>query len=314
MNWITATAAALAVVAVVTAPTAFAAEPAQIKNFDVTEVAPGNYVHYGSFEERSPENLGDNANIGFIVGERCVLVVDAGGSLPVGRALRKAIRGLTQVPICHVVLTHVHPDHFFGAAAFLDDGAQFIAHRNYPRQMAARARPYLNYLRRDLGEFAEGSDIVQPTLLVTDRLELDLGGRSVLVQAWPPAHTDDDLTVIDRTTRTFWLADLLFVDHTPVIDATITGFLAVMDDLRKVDAAHYVAGHGRSLAPWPQVLDPQRRYFTVILEETRAAIRNRKTIQQATDEVGLSEAKNWAAFDTFHRRNVTTAYTELEWE
>jgi quinoprotein relay system zinc metallohydrolase 2 len=213
-----------------------------------------------------------------------------------------------------VVLTHVHPDHFFGAAAFLDDKPQFIAHRNYPRQLAARARPYLNYLRRDLGEFAEGSDIVQPTLLVDGRLEFDLGGRSVLVQGWPPAHTDDDLTVFDRTTRTFWLADLLFVDHTPVIDATITGFLAVIDDLRSIDAVHYVAGHGRSQAQWPAVLEPQRRYFTVILDETRAAIRNRRTIQQATEEVGLSEANNWAAFDTFHRRNVTTAYTELEWE
>jgi quinoprotein relay system zinc metallohydrolase 2 len=314
MKRINVTAALLAAVAVVTARTAIAVEPAQIRNFEVTEVAPGNYVHYGSFEERSPENLGDNANIGFIVGERCVLVVDAGGSLPVGRALKKAIRRVTQVPICHVVLTHVHPDHFFGAAAFLDDGAQFIAHRNYPRQLAARARPYLNYLRRDLGEFAEGSDIVQPTLLVDGRLELDLGGRIVVVQGWPPAHTDDDLTVFDRATRTFWLADLLFVDHTPVIDATITGFLAVMDDLRKTDAAHYVAGHGHSQAPWPEVLDPQRRYFTVILDETRAAIRSRKTIQQAIEEVGLSEAKNWAAFDTIHRRNVTTAYTELEWE
>jgi quinoprotein relay system zinc metallohydrolase 2 len=221
---------------------------------------------------------------------------------------------VTQVPICHVVLTHVHPDHFFGAAAFLDCGAQFIAHRNYPRQLAARARSYLNYLRRDLGKLAEGSDVVQPTLLVDGSLELDLGGRSVVVQGWPPAHTDDDLTVFDRATRTFWLADLLFVDHTPVIDATITGFLAVMDDLRRIDAVHYVAGHGRSQVPWPEVLDPQRRYFTVILEETRAAIRNRRTLQQATDEVGLSETKNWAAFDTFHRRNVTTAYTELEWE
>lgn len=315
MNRIQVAAAIIVVaVAVVTARTAIAVEPPQLRNFEVTEIAPGNYVHYGSFEERSQENLGDNANIGFIVGERCVLVVDAGGSLPVGRALKKAIRRVTQAPICHVVLTHVHPDHFFGAAAFLDDGAKFIAHRNYPRQLAARARPYLNYLRRDLGEFAEGSDIVQPTLLVTDRLELDLGGRTVVVQCWPPAHTDDDLTVFDRATRTLWLADLLFVDHTPVIDATITGFLAVMDDLRKIDAARYVAGHGHSQAPWPQVLDPQRRYFTVILEETRAAIRNGKTIQQATDEVGFSEAKNWAAFDTFHRRNVTTAYTELEWE
>ena len=314
MNRIKVAATMFIAVTFVTARTATAAEPAQIGNFEVTQIAPGNYVHYGSLDERSPENMGDNANIGFIVGQRCVLVVDAGGSLPVGRALKNAIRRVTQVPICHVVLTHVHPDHFFGAAAFLDDGAQFVAHRNYPRQLAARARPYLNYLRRDLGGFADGSEIVQPTLLVTDRLELDLGGRTVVVQGWPPAHTDDDLTVFDRTTRTFWLADLLFVDHTPVIDGTITGFLAVMDDLRKVDAAHYVAGHGYSQATWPQVLEAQRRYFTVILEETRAAIRNRKTIQQATDEVGVSEAKNWAAFDTFHRRNVTTAYTELEWE
>ncbi|HKQ24600.1 MAG TPA: quinoprotein relay system zinc metallohydrolase 2 [Burkholderiales bacterium] len=314
MNRIKGTTSMLVTVVVAIARTSIAAEPAQIGNFEVTEVAPGNYVHYGTFAERSPGNLGDNANIGFIVGQRCVLVVDAGGSLSVGRALKTAIRRVTQTPICHVVLTHVHPDHFFGAAAFLDDGAQFVAHRNYPRQIAARARSYLNYLRRDLGAFADGSEIVQPTLLVTDRLELDLGGRTVVVQGWPPAHTDDDLTVFDRATRTFWLADLLFVDHTPVIDGTITGFLAVMDDLRKVDAVHYVAGHGYSRTPWPQVLEAQRRYFSVILEETRTAIRDRKTIQQATDEVGLSEAKNWAAFDTFHRRNVTTAYTELEWE
>ena len=111
-----------------------------------------------------------------------------------------------------------------------------------------------------------------------------------------------------------WLSDLLFVGHTPVIDGTITGFLAVMKNLRNIAAVHYVPGHGRSDLPWPQPLDAQQRYFTVILNETRAAIRSRKTIQQATDEVGLSEAGNWAAFDLFHRRNVTAAYAELEWE
>ena len=283
-------------------------------NFDVSEIAPGNYVHYGSFDERSPDNLGDNANIGFIVGEKCVLAVDTGGSLPVGRALRQAIRRITPLPVCYVVLTHVHPDHFFGAAALLDDHPQFIAHENYPAQLAARARSYVNSLQRDLGEAAAGSQIVRPTLLVRQRLELDLGGRTIVVQAWPPAHTDDDLTVFDTSTRTLWLSDLLFVGHTPVIDGTITGFLAVMKDLRAIAAHHYVPGHGRSDLPWPQPLDAQQRYFTVILNETRAAIRDRKTIQQATDEVGLSEAGNWAVFDLFHRRNVTAAYAELEWE
>lgn len=293
---------------------AIAAAPGSSADFGTVELAPGNHVHYGSFDERSAQNMGDNANIGFIVGNDCVLAVDAGGSLAVGQALKRAIRRVTQKPICYLILTHVHPDHFFGASAFLEDKPQFVAHRNYPRQLAARARSYLNALRRDLGEAAAGSDIVKPTLLVQDRLELDLGGRKVVIQAWPLAHTDDDLTVYDEQTRTLWLSDLLFVGHTPVIDGSITGFLAVMDRLRDIDAVHYVPGHGRSDAAWPAVMGPQRRYFSLILEETRAAIKNKKTIQQATDEVGLSEEKNWVMFDLYHRRNVTTAYTELEWE
>src|SRR5262245_60101392 len=85
-------------------------------DFAIHEIAPGNYVHYGLHEERSPANLGDQANVGFIVGERCVAAIDAGGSLPVGKALRAAIRSVTDLPVCYVILTHVHPDHLLGAA------------------------------------------------------------------------------------------------------------------------------------------------------------------------------------------------------
>ncbi len=306
--------AAAVLIAATAADSPRAAASPVMEDMDVTSVSPGNYVHYGIIGERTPENLGDNANIGFIVGDNCVLVVDAGGSLPVGRALREAVRTVTALPVCFVVLTHVHPDHFFGAAAFRDDHPQFVAHENYPAQLAARARSYSNSLKRDLGPLAEGSDIVKPTVLVADRLELDLGGRKVTIRAWPPAHTDDDLTVYDERTKTFWLSDLLFVTHTPVIDGTVTGFLGVMAQLHEVQADHYVPGHGRSDLPWPLPLEAQRRYLSAILEETRAAIRARKTIQQATDEVGLSEAGNWALFELFHRRNVTAAYAELEWE
>ncbi len=307
--------AAFAFFAVAPINPAIAADLRQMPPVEITEIAPGNYAHFGSFDERAPHNFGDNANIGFIVGEKCVMAVDAGGSAPVGRALRSAIRRVTALPVCYVVLTHVHPDHFFGAAAFLDDQPQFIAHANYPAQLAARSQSYVNSLRRDLGEVvAAESTIVAPALLVSERLEIDLGGRTVVVQAWPPGHTDNDLTVFDVRTRTLWLGDLLFVEHTPVIDSTITGFLGVMQSLRTIAADHYVPGHGRSDLPWPQPLDAQHRYLSVILHETRAALRNRKTIQEATDEVGRSEAGKWAAFELFHRRNVTTAYTELEWE
>src|SRR5689334_15371969 len=144
----------------------------------VSEIAPGNFVHYGSLEERSAANLGDNANIGFIVGSKCVAVIDTGGSFAVGERLQAAIRARTALPICYVITTHAHPDHFFGASAFRGEQPVFAGHENLPRALQQRGRFYLNTLNRDLQDLARGSEVVEPTLLVKERHELDLGGRT----------------------------------------------------------------------------------------------------------------------------------------
>jgi quinoprotein relay system zinc metallohydrolase 2 len=284
------------------------------EGFALHEIAPGNYVHYGVHEERSAGNLGDQANIGFIVGDKCVAAIDTGGSLPVGKALRAAIRRVTPLPVCYVILTHVHPDHLLGAAAFLDDRPQFVGHAQLPRALAARGKFYQKTLQRDLGDLAQGSELVAPTLLVEGEMVLDLGNRPLRVHAWPVAHTDNDLTVYDERTGTLWLSDLLFVDHTPVVDGSILGFLAALEQLRAMPARSFVPGHGRTDLPWPAALDLQVRYLEVIVAETRAALKNKKTIQEAVDMVGTTQEKNWVNFELFHRRNVTAAYTELEWE
>jgi quinoprotein relay system zinc metallohydrolase 2 len=288
--------------------------PAAAAELAIEEIAPGNYVHYGRHEERSRANLGDQANIGFIVGERCAAVIDTGGSLPLGVALRTAIQRTTPLPVCYVVLTHVHPDHLFGAAAFRADQPQYVAHAELPRALAARGKFYSNTLQRDLGDLATGSEVVPPTLLVTDRMTLDLGNRKLEVRAWPVAHTDNDLTVYDERSGTLWVSDLLFIDHTPVVDGSVLGYLKAIDVLAQLPARHYVAGHGRSELAWPQVLAPQQRYLQRLVDETRQALRNRQTIQDAVESVGYAEAGNWVNFELFHRRNVTAVYTELEWE
>jgi len=88
----------------------------------------------------------------------------------------------------------------------------------------------------------------------------------------------------------------------------------VMERLRATEVNHYVPGHGRSSKPWPAVMDPQRAYFELILVETRQAIRDNVRLMDAVNQVAVSDAPNWVNFETYHRRNVTTAYTELEWE
>jgi glyoxylase-like metal-dependent hydrolase (beta-lactamase superfamily II) len=155
---------------------------------------------------------------------------------------------------------------------------------------------------------------VPPTLLVADRLDLDLGGRHVLVRAHGPAHTDNDLTVFDESTRTFWLGDLLFVDRIPVVDGSIVGWLKELGELTAIPADRAVPGHGPVSVPWPDAAEPERRYLGTVERDTRAAIKAGIGIAEAYRHVANSEWAHWLLFDDYHPRNVTASYKELEWE
>jgi quinoprotein relay system zinc metallohydrolase 2 len=284
----------------------------------LAQIASGVFVHTPPVADWAPASGGDVANLGFIVGGRCAAVIDTGGTLDVGRRWKAAIERATRVPICYVINTHVHPDHLLGNAAFRDSaatsGPEILAHARLSASLGARERYIVQALQRDFSLPASEQVIVYPTRGIEGSMDLDLGGRTITLTARATAHTDNDLTVLDRSTRTLFLGDLLFAGHLPVLDGKLRGWLAVMDDLRRQDVAIAVPGHGAVSSSWPGALDAQKRYLDALLSETKAAIAAGATIQQAVDKVGTEAAKPWPLADLFHRRNVTTAYAELEWE
>jgi quinoprotein relay system zinc metallohydrolase 2 len=302
---------AVLVVAVVLGTTASRAETAALP---VTEIASGIFVHNGVHEEASAANEDAIANIGFIIGDDAVAIIDPGGSSAEGNGLRAAIRARTDHRIRYVILTHVHPDHIFGAAAFRDDRPDFVGHAKLPGALAQRGDYYLRRLQSTLGDEADGTEIVVPTVLVTDRLDLDLGHRRLTLRAHGPAHTDNDLTIFDQNTRTFWLADLLFVDRVPVIDGSLVGWLKQLDELTAILADRAVPGHGPVSVAWPAAAEPERRYLEALAHDTRAAIKAGIGIANAYRQVANSERGHWLLFDEYHPRNVTASYKELEWE
>lgn len=280
----------------------------------VAEIAPGVFMYEGAQQEASAANGGAIANIGFIVGRERVAVIDTGGSLGEGAALRRAVRGVTDLPIDYLILTHMHPDHVLGAAAFAEDAPEIIGHANLAAALADRQDFYLERARADLGAAADGTRVVLPTSSVADRLEVDLGGRVLELRAYPTAHTNNDLTVLDRQTGTLWLSDLLFVGRTPALDGSLLGWLRVMDDLVLADASRAVPGHGPVQDDWRAAIATQHRYFDALASGIREVIRRRGTIQDAVNTVGREEAPNWLLFDDYNGRNVTAAFVELEWE
>lgn len=279
----------------------------------LTEVAPGLYVRVGATADADPGNEDGIANIGFIVGDEAVAVIDPGGSLADGEALRAALRARTPLPVRYVIETHVHPDHVFGAPAFAADHPTYVGHARLPAAIAARGAYYRKRLGQLLGPAAAGAMVV-PGFLVQGDATLDLGHRVLRLHAHAPAHTDNDLSVLDTRTRTLWAADLLFVHRIPSLDGSVTGWLRELAWLRGLGATRAVPGHGPAAVPWPAGAADEQRYLETLARETRAVIARGGDIEEAVRSVGLSERGRWALFDDYNGHNVTVAYKELEWE
>jgi quinoprotein relay system zinc metallohydrolase 2 len=295
---------------------AASADSADITPLPVREIAPGVYAHQAPITPMVESSGGDIANLGFIVGDEAVAVIDTGGALIIGERLKKAVEAVTNKPIRYVINTSEHPDYIFGNAALVASGVTFIGHKHLPAEMATRGPDYLATWRRAMPGLVTGIKLVPPTQLVAagTELHLDLGHRPLVVRAWPTMSTDCNVTVFDATTKTLFTGDLVYIHHVPVIDGSLLGWRRELPTLAKIPAARVVPGHGPVGAGWPQPLAAETAYLAKMTEDLRTLLKQGGDINTAAKTAAHSEAGKWQLFGVYNPRNATAAYAELEWQ
>ncbi len=289
------------------------AKSVSLSPFRLEEVASGIFIRRGADEDASRANADAIANIGFIVGRDAVLVTDPGGSFADGARLRAAVTAATSLPVKYVVMSHVHPDHVFGASAFLADNPVFVGHARLKETLGQRGEYYRGKLSELLGPEAAGT-IVLPRMEIRDSAEIDLGDRIIEAKAHAPAHTVCDLSLFDKHTGTLLPADLLFAGRVPSLDGSLPGWRKTLEELTRRGAARAVPGHGPPALEWPGGAALLQSYLVTLERDTREAIAAGISIETAMETVAISERAHWKLFGDYHARNVGEAYKELEWE
>ncbi len=287
---------------------------ASAATWNLEQAATGVYVHHGIHEDMAEGYHGDICNISFVIGSKGIAVIDTGGNAQVGQQLLEHIRQISHLPILYVINTHVHPDHIFGNAAFLPEHPIFVGHAKLPDAMERRQEHYLRINQEWQGAKFAGSTIIKPSLLVSESTQLDLGGRVLTLTAYPTAHTNTDITVMDSSTQTLWTGDLLFAERTPSIDGDIKAWITIISQLKTAQAKQIIPGHGPVLSDWQAALDKQQLYLNTLLNDVRNSIKHGEMMESAMQSAAKSQKQQWQLFELINPRNVNLIYPALEWE
>ncbi|MBS0387379.1 MAG: MBL fold metallo-hydrolase [Proteobacteria bacterium] len=272
------------------AATAATVDPYQRQTLKITDHA---WLLYNNVRSTQPPFEG---NVVVFEQRAGLVVVDAGGSIPSGKNLVAAIRGLSDKPVRFLIYTHYHGDHNLGAGAFVQawPGVTIISSAATYANMTGAPMAYINTYAHDYQGMVDygASALKDPNLAPDKRREwqhvVDIGAPMVAgyvgLKAWPAnlvfhesielpddmaplhvnflgkANTDGDIVIWAPMQRVLATGDIV-VNPIPYASASYpSSWLQVLDKLKEYEFAWLVPGHG--------TIQTDRRY----LERVQAAI------------------------------------------
>jgi glyoxylase-like metal-dependent hydrolase (beta-lactamase superfamily II) len=277
-------------------------------------VADGVWAIVGDKVQRSPENLGNNATFGLIETEEGAVLIDAGGSYRGAEQLQAAIQTLTDRPVTLVINTGGQDHRWMGNGYWTEQGARIVAAAAAVEDQQARASMQLTMLSQLIGEGLDGTEPVYASETFADRLELMVGGRSIVIVQPAPAHTPGDAFVWLPEERVVFAGDIVFTERLLGVLETSNsaGWLEAFEAMAALGPLHIVPGHGD-----PTTLERARAdtydYLVNLRDRIRAHIDTGGDIIGSV-EVDQSGFSHLEQFDMLAGRNAQAVFQQMEWE
>lgn len=227
-------------------------------------------------------------NVGFIVGDRAVLVIDTGLGPPNGAAVYAIAKKLAGEKALYLVTTHVHPEHDLGAQAFPDtttlirstDQVKDIAESGLQLANVFAGRSAIN------AELLKGADFRKADITFEREYDLDLGGVRAKLLAMGPNHTFGDTAIWFEPGRVLFSGDVAMRPQ-PVFASPHSNYrqwLSSLDRLELLKPAIVVPSHG-PIGDGTLFVTSYRAYLTEIRDRTAAEKKAGHSIDQAVEAV-----------------------------
>jgi glyoxylase-like metal-dependent hydrolase (beta-lactamase superfamily II) len=278
----------------------------------------------GLFAYLQPDGGWGWSNAGLITADGTSLLVDTLYDLHLTRQMLDSMaRVLDRNPIEAALNTHSNPDHCFGNE-LLPSGAEIYASAACAAEMGELTPAMLQAVKSapdlppDLAEFVhhafgpfdfEGITVRLPSQTFDGSMSLEVGDRTVTFLDLGPAHTGGDTIVHVPDAELVFTGDLLFIDGTPVVWASLSNWITACDRILSLGAKVLVPGHG-PVTDASGVLNV-RRYLSFVRDAARERFDAGMDVREAIDDIDISDFADWGDPERL-AVNVVSAYRELD--
>jgi glyoxylase-like metal-dependent hydrolase (beta-lactamase superfamily II) len=272
------------------------------------------YAIVGPLGQRSRENGGLNANYGFVVTPKGVILIDSGASRLGAEKIERAIRAVTDQPVHWVVNTGSQDHRWLGNDHFASRGAEIIALRRTAATQAQHAAQQMRGLERFLGDRLAGTrPLPAGRPLDGDTATLELGGETLRLD-YTDAHFPGDATVFLPRRGVVFTGDLVYVDRILGVmpESSVAKGRKAFRAMAALAPAHVVPGHGR-ICDLATAQRDTGDYYDFLAGTIGAAAKEMEPMDEVLERHADAPAfRHLENFDSLHRANMNRAFTEFE--
>lgn len=280
----------------------------------IEKVAEGVYTSIGQTSPGSYENSGHNNNLGFIVGDKAVLVWNASSTYLLAKAFHEEIKKITDKPVKYVVLENSQGHAMLGSNYWKEQGATIIAQEIAKEEIIELGDSILKrYEKRQLDKIL-GTKIVLPDVTFKDTYKIDLGNRIVEARYFGYAHEHSDIALWLPKEKIVFAGDLAFNQRLlPIFEITETNkWIEAWEGFAGLGAKIVVPGHGDT-TDMATVTKYTKDYLEYMREKILAVIDDGGGLNEAY-VIDMTPYQHLDTFRELGKQNIATLFKQLEFE
>ncbi|MEJ7555255.1 MAG: MBL fold metallo-hydrolase [Aquificaceae bacterium] len=264
----------------------------------------------------SVENRGFMSNAFGVLTEEGWVVIDALSTPELSKEFVDNLMRVRKAPIKYAIITHYHPDHWYGAKTYKELGAKIVAHKKLMDfYQSGEAQLALENAKQRFGDLFKSVVLVPPDIVVEDKYTLKVGGKTFEVIYMGPAHTDNDLVVYMPSEKVLFTGDLVLYNRIPFMGdrgASSKGLVEALHKIKKMDAKVILGGHNEPMDM--SAVDFTLGYVQFLRENIRKAKEQGKSIDEIREALKDNPYRKYVMYDAFHNANVFRVDAELDME